>query len=77
VKVGIAITARRGLIVGAKGFPRNHYDGDTLAEQLEQAEMLSGEKPHTAIVHLGYRGRAIDGVNILHRGKPKRVTRRQ
>jgi IS5 family transposase len=77
VKVGIAIAARRGLIVGARSFPGNPYDGDTLAEQLEQAEILSGEKPRSAIVDLGYRGRAIDGVNILHRGKPKRLTRRQ
>ncbi len=77
MRVGIAITSRRGLIVGAKSFPGNPYDGDTLAEQLEQAEILSGEKPHTAIVDLGYRGRAIDRVNILHRGKPKRLTRRQ
>jgi IS5 family transposase len=77
VKVGIAITARGGLIVGARSFPGNPYDGDTLAEQLEQAEILSDEKPHTAIVDLGYRGRSLEGVEILHRGKPKRLTRRQ
>jgi hypothetical protein len=59
VKVGIAITARGGLIVDARSFPRNPYDGDTLAEQLEQAEILSGEKPLTVIVDLGYRGRAL------------------
>jgi IS5 family transposase len=77
VKVGIAITAKRGLIVGARSFPGNPYDGDTLAEQLEQTEILTGHKPHTAIVDLGYRGRTVDGVEILHRGKPKRLTKRQ
>jgi IS5 family transposase len=77
VKVGIAITAKRGLIVGARSFPGNPYDGDTLAEQLEQTEILTGHKPHTAIVDLGYRGRHLEGVEILHRGKPKRLTRRQ
>jgi len=77
VKVGIAVTARGGLIVGARSFPGNPYDGDTLAEQLEQAGILSGEKPRTAIVDLGYRGRSLEGVEILHRGKPKRLTRRQ
>ena len=66
VKVGLAITARKGLIVG-----------DTLAEQLEQTEILTGTKPKVAIVDLGYRGREVDGVEILHRGKPKRLTRRQ
>jgi IS5 family transposase len=76
VKVGIAITAKRGLIVGARSFPGNPHDGDTLAAQLEQAEILTGHKPHTAIVDLGYRGRHIEGVEILHRGKPKRLSRR-
>ncbi|MEA5221097.1 hypothetical protein VB151_20540, partial [Xanthomonas fragariae] len=36
VKVGIAVTACKGLVVGARSFPGNPYDGDTLAEQLEQ-----------------------------------------
>jgi IS5 family transposase len=75
--VGIAITAKRGLIVGARSFPGNPYDGDTLAEQLEQTEILTGQRPNTAIVDLGYRGRHLEGVEILHRGKPKRLTRRQ
>jgi transposase, IS5 family len=77
VKVGLAITARKGLIVGARSFPGTPYDGDTLAEQLEQAEILTGQRPKVAIVDLGYRGREVDGVEILHRGKPKRLTRRQ
>lgn len=38
VKVSLAITARSGLIVGARNFPGTPYDGDTLAEPLEQAE---------------------------------------
>lgn len=77
VKVGIAVTARQGLIVGARSFPGNPYDGDTLAEQLEQAEIVSGQKPATVIVDLGYRGRGVEGVQVLHRGKPKTLTRRQ
>ena len=77
VKVGIAVTARKGLVVGARSFPGNPYDGDTLAEQLEQVEIISGQTPKTAIVDLGYRGREVEGVNVLHRGKPKSLTRRQ
>lgn len=34
VKVGLVITAKQGLIVGARSFPGNPYDGDTLQEQL-------------------------------------------
>ena len=77
VKVGIAVTARKGLVVGARSFPGNPYDGDTLEEQLEQVEIVSGQRPTTAIVDLGYRGREIKGVTVLHRGKPKTLTRRQ
>lgn len=77
VKVGIAVTARKGLVVGARSFPGNSYDGDTLAEQLEQVEIVCEHKPRTAIVDLGYRGREIEGVRTLHRGKPKTLTRRQ
>ena len=77
VKVGVAVTATRGLIVGARSFPNNPYDGDTLAEQLEQVEILSGQRPSTALVDLGYRGREVDGVAIVHRGKAKTLTRAQ
>src|SRR5690606_11109923 len=68
VKVGIAVTARKGLVVGARSFPGNPYDGDTWAEQLEQVEIVFEHKPRTAIVDLGYRGREIEGVRILQRG---------
>lgn len=77
VKVGIAVTARKGLVVGARSFPGNPYDGDTLEEQIEQVGIVSGTKPTTVIVDLGYRGREIEGVDVLHRGKPKSLTRRQ
>ncbi|KOR41093.1 transposase, partial [Xanthomonas oryzae] len=77
VKVGIAVSARKGLIVGARSFPGNPYDGDTLAEQLEQARGLLQDVdviPQVAIVDLGYRGRDVEGVQILHRGQAKTLT---
>lgn len=77
VKVGLAITARQGLIVGARSFPGNPYDGETLKEQLEQVECLTRIRPQTAIVDLGFRGREIEGTTILHRGKAKRLTQSQ
>lgn len=77
VKVGIAVTARKGLVVGARSFAGNPYDGDTLGEQLEQVEIVGGQKPKTAIVDLGYRGCEVEGGSVLHRGKPKSLTRRQ
>ena len=79
VKVGIASTLKSNLIVGAKAFHGNPYDGHTLNAQLEQATILmqdTGAKPTTAFVDLGYRGVDADnpGVHIVHRGKSKRIT---
>ena len=84
VKVSMAITHRRGLIVGARSFPGNPYDGHTLAEQLEQASTLLqdiGVKPQTAVVDLGFRGweveRDIAPVQLIHRGKLASLDRQQ
>ena len=77
VKAGIAVTARKGLIVGARTFPGNPYDGDTLSEQVEQVEILTDVRPETVIVDLGYRGRDLEETEVLHRGKSKRLPKRQ
>ena len=79
VKVGIASTVRGNLIVGAKAFHGNPYDGHTLNAQLEQATIVmqdTGVKPTTAFVDLGYRGVDTDNpqVRIVHRGKTRRIT---
>jgi len=78
-KVGIATTLRGSLIVGARAFDGNPYDGHTLAEQIEQATILmqdTGVKPRTAWVDLGYRGVDADNpeIEIKHRGKKTRLT---
>jgi IS5 family transposase len=82
VKVGIASTLKGNLIVGARAFHGNPYDGHTLTEQLEQATILmqdSDAKPATAFVDLGYRGVDADNpdVHIVHRGKAKRISEQE
>jgi IS5 family transposase len=79
VKVGITTTLQGSLIVGARSFPGNPYDGHTLNEQVEQATILMqalDTKPQTAYVDLGYRGLDKDnlGLDIKHRGKFKSLT---
>jgi transposase, IS5 family len=79
VKVSLAVTHKSGLMVGARTFPGNPFDGHTLAQQLEQTSNLLqdlGRKPQQAIVDLGYRGVDADnpGVQIIHRGKHKTLT---
>ena len=79
VKVSLAVTHKQGLMVGARAFAGNPFDGHTLAQQLEQTTNLLqdlGRKPKQAIVDLGYRGVDADnpGVEIIHRGKYKSLT---
>lgn len=82
VKVGLAVTHKSGLMVGARSFAGNPYDGHTLAEQLEQVRNLCqdiGVEPKTAVVDLGYRG--VDhlnpGVEIIHRGRIRSLSKLQ
>jgi IS5 family transposase len=80
--VGIASTLKGNLLVGARAFHGNPYDGHTLSEQLEQAAILmqdKGVKPSRVFVDLGYRGVEADNpeVRIVHRSKAKRITEQE
>jgi IS5 family transposase len=82
VKASIAVTHRSGLMVGARTFPGNPYDGHILWAQLEQTGILLedvGRTPKQVVVDLGFRGVDADnpGVEIIHRGKFKSLTNLQ
>jgi IS5 family transposase len=55
--------------------PGNPYDGHTLAEELEQAAILSDVQPEIAVVDRGYKGVALDGVKVYHPGLRHGITR--
>lgn len=79
VKVGLAMTLKGNLIVGARSYAGNPYDGHTLYEQIEQSTILMqclGVRPQTVYTDLGYRGVDKDNpaIEIKHRGKDKRLT---
>ena len=79
VKVSLAVTHKQGLMVGARSFTGNPYDGHVLSAQLEQTRNLLqdlGRAPKQAIVDLGYRGVDADnpGVEIIHRGRYKTMS---
>ena len=79
VKVSLAVTHKQGLMVGARNFPGNPYDGHELSAQLEQTANLlqdTGRVPKQVVVDLGYRGVDSDnpGVQIIHRGKYKSLS---
>lgn len=82
VKASIAVTHKSGLMVGARTFPDNPYDGHILSAQLEQTGILLedvGRRPKEVVVDLGYRGvdRDNPNVEIIHRGKYKSLTAQQ
>jgi len=82
VKVSLAVTHKSGLMVGARSFPGNPFDGHTLAAQLEQTGTLLqdiGVAPKVAVVDLGYRGvdQEIAPVALIHRGKYKSLSQEQ
>lgn len=76
VKSSFAVTHQERLIVGARTFAGNPYDGHVLSAQLEQTGILlqyAETVPREVFVDLGYRGVDADnpGVRILHRGKSR------
>lgn len=75
VKVSIVTTLKEGLVVGARSMPGNPYDGHTLREALEQAEILSEVAPEMVFADRGYRGVEIDRVQIWRSGQRRGVTR--
>ena len=82
VKVSLAVTHKSGLMVGARSFPGNPFDGHTLAAQLEQTSNLLQDlnrAPKQVVVDLGYRGVDADnpGIEIIHRGRYKTMTDQQ
>ena len=73
-KVSIATTLNGGFIVGMRSLPGNPYDGHTLAEALEQVEILTDRRPRLAVVDRGYRGYGVEGTQVLISGTRRGLT---
>lgn len=79
MKVSLAVTYQHGLMVGARSFPGNPYDGHTPAAQIEQTNTLLqdiGARPMTVVADLAFRGvdKDVAPVQVIHRGKAKSLT---
>ena len=74
-KVSVATTNRSGFVVGMRALPGNPYDGHTLAEALEQVEILTDQRPEMAFVDRGYRGHGVEDVKVFISGARRGVTR--
>jgi transposase, IS5 family len=73
-KVSIATTLAEGFVIGMRSLPGNPYDGHTLAEALEQVEILTDQKPRLAVVDRGYRGHGVEGTQVLISGSRRGLT---
>lgn len=74
-KVSVATTNRGGFVVGMRALQSNPYDGHTLAEALEQVEILTDQRPEFAFVDRGYRGHGVENVKVFISGAKRGVTR--
>ena len=82
VKSAVVVSHKDGLMVGARTFPGNPYDGNILGAVLEQATNLMQDVSVTLkdiVVDLGFRGVDADNANktIIHRGKFKGLSPQQ
>jgi len=82
VKNAVVVSHQHGLILGARTFPGNPYDGHILSAVLEQAANLTQDLFITirqVVVDLGFRGVDADnpGKEIIHRGKFKNLSPQQ
>ena len=79
VKLSLAVTHKRRLMVGARSFSGDPYDVRILAAQLGQTTNLLQDlerSPTQAIMDLGFRGVDADNprVEVIHRGRYKSLT---
>lgn len=73
-KISIATKINESFVVGMRALPGNPYDGHTLAEALEQVEILTDQRPELAVVDRGYRGHGVETTQILISGSKRGLT---
>jgi transposase, IS5 family len=82
VKAAIVVSHQHGLMLGARTFPGNPYDGHILSAVLEQVSNLTQDIDTTLkhiVVDLGFRGVDADNLDkeIIHKGKYKSLNTQQ
>ncbi len=82
VKAAIVVSHQHGLMLGARTFPGNPYDGHILSAVLEQVTNLTQDAAATLkhiVVDLGFRGVDADNPDkeIIHKGKYKSLSKQQ
>ena len=78
----MVVSHKHGLVLGARTFPGNPYDGHILSAVLEQATNITQDLSVTirqVVADLGFRGVDADnpGKEIIHRGRYKSLSPQQ
>lgn len=74
VKASVVTTLKEGLVVGMRTMPGNPYDGHTLAQALEQKEILTNVKTKRAFVDKGYKGHGVTDAEVYISGQKRGMT---
>jgi IS5 family transposase len=73
VKTAVLVSHKQGLMLGARSFPGNPYDGHILSAVLETIKQV--------VADLGFRGKEVDAdnprVQIIHRGRYKSLSKQE
>jgi IS5 family transposase len=84
VKSAVVVSHEQGLMLGARTFPGNPFDGHILSAVLEQATNLTQDMSVTikqVVADLGFRGKEVDadnpGVQIIHRGRYRSLSKQE
>jgi len=76
VKIGLAVTAREGLVIGCRSLPGNPYDGHPVSTVIEQAEILTDRQVRHVWADKGYRGNDDVPPHVtMHRPGRRKLTR--
>jgi transposase, IS5 family len=78
VKASLVVTHHEGFAVGARSMPGNPYDGHTLAEAIEQMEIITQHSPKQIFTDLGYRGHELkrEGMQVYHSRLKRSMSRK-
>ena len=64
-KASIVMTKTNCMVVGAKNFSHNEYDGNTLEDVLYQVKSIRGTSPEMAFCDRGFRGKKKVGDTVI------------
>jgi IS5 family transposase len=73
-KASVVTTHKEGLVIGMRTMPGNPYDGHTLAEALEQKEILTNTPTERVFVDKGYRGHSVTDCDVYISGQKRNMT---